>query len=107
MKIIPRHAEAHLRRLLKSFPAVLVLGPRQFGKTTFVRECLPDWALFDLERPADLALVEADQEGFFAAHPRRVVIDEAQRLPSLFTTLRHALDRNRLSSRGRRASRRS
>jgi predicted AAA+ superfamily ATPase len=99
MKIIPRHAEAHLRRLLKSFPAVLVLGPRQCGKTTFVRECLPDWTPFDLERPADLALVEADQEGFFATHPRRIVIDEAQRLPSLFTTLRHALDRNRRNGR--------
>jgi predicted AAA+ superfamily ATPase len=99
MKIVPRHAEAHFRRLLKSFPAVLILGPRQCGKSTFVRECLPDWALFDLERPADLALVQADQEGFFDAHPRRIVIDEAQRLPSLFATLRHALDRNRRNGR--------
>jgi hypothetical protein len=78
MKIVPRDAEARFRHLLKSFPAVLILGPLQCGKSTFVSECLPDWALFDLERPADLALVQADQEGFFDAHPRRIVIDEAQ-----------------------------
>jgi predicted AAA+ superfamily ATPase len=49
----------------------------------------------DLERPSDLGVLEADLEGFFAAHPRQVVIDEAQRLPGLFPVLRHAIDRGR------------
>lgn len=46
----------------------------------------------DLERASDLALVEADPEGYLQAHPRRLAADEAQRLPSLFAALRAAID---------------
>lgn len=89
---IARIAAAGLRRLLTTFPAVLVIGPRQCGKTTLVKTSLSTWQHFDLERPRDHALLAADLEGFLAAHPKRLVIDEAQRLPSLFPALRHALD---------------
>jgi len=99
MKYVARRQERHLARLLKAFPAVLVLGPRQCGKSTLVRRCLPDWLHVDLERPADLALLEADLEGFLTAHPRQLVIDEAQRLPALFPALRHAIDQG--SGKGR------
>jgi predicted AAA+ superfamily ATPase len=74
---------------------VLVLGARQSGKSTLVRRLYPTWTHLDLERAADLAALTADLEGFFAAHPRRVVIDEAQRLPEIFPLLRHVLDRRR------------
>jgi predicted AAA+ superfamily ATPase len=93
MKYIPRKAEVPLRRLLATFPAVLVHGPRQCGKSTLVRRRYPNWLHLDLERPADLGMLSADLEGFFDAHPDRVVIDEAQRLPTLFPVLRHAIDR--------------
>lgn len=89
---LPRTASAALLRLLRRFPAVLVVGPRQCGKTTLVRDTLSGWEHFDLERPSDAALISADVEGFLSAHPRRIVIDEAQRLPALFPALRHALD---------------
>lgn len=58
-----------------------------------MRTLYPDWHHIDLERPADLFTLEADIEGFFERHPRRVAIDEAQRLPNLFPALRHAIDR--------------
>ena len=93
MEIIPRNAAGRLRRLLASFPAVLVHGPRQCGKSTLVRTVLPGWRDVDLERPADAALLEADLEGFLGRYARRVAIDEAQRLPALFPALRHAIDR--------------
>jgi len=47
-----------------------------------------------LERASDLALVEADLEGFLAAHGARLAIDEAQRLPEVFPALRYAIDRS-------------
>ncbi|MGH9366637.1 MAG: ATP-binding protein [Thermoanaerobaculia bacterium] len=93
MKILARGAAGRLRRLLRTFPAVLVYGPRQCGKSTLVRTLYPDWRHLDLERPADLFALEADLEGFFDRHPRRVAVDEAQRLPDLFSALRHAIDR--------------
>jgi predicted AAA+ superfamily ATPase len=95
MKYVSRQQTEHLRSLLKAFPAVLLVGPRQCGKSTLVRHILPDWTHLDLERPADRAILTADLEGFFEAHPRSVAIDEAQRLPEVFSVLRFVIDRAR------------
>jgi len=94
MKYVPRAQAQRLQSLLRSFPMVLMIGPRQCGKSTLARHALPEWTHLDLERPADLALLAADLEGFFDAHPRAVVIDEAQRLPEIFSFLRYAIDRS-------------
>jgi predicted AAA+ superfamily ATPase len=95
MRYVPRAAGARLRRLLREFPAVLVHGPRQSGKSTLVREECPAFRVVDLERPADFGLLSADLEGYLAANPRRLAIDEAQRMPELFPALRHAIDSGR------------
>ena len=99
MNPVPREAEKLFRELLRSFPVVLVHGPRQCGKRTLVRMTLPEWTHIDLERPSDHALLEADMEGFLEANPRRLAIDETQRVPALFPALRHAVDRG--NGRGR------
>lgn len=95
MSHVSRRAAGTLRRLLRAFPAVLVHGPRQCGKSTLVRRLFPGWLHLDLERPRDAALLAADPEGVLDAHPRHVALDEAQRLPELFPVLRHVLDRSR------------
>ena len=95
MKYITRLYSDRLLSLLRSFPAVLLVGPRQCGKSTLAHHALPEWTRLDLERPADVALLTADLEGFFDTHPRSVVIDEAQRLPEVFPVLRHIIDRSR------------
>ncbi len=94
MKILPRAALRRLDQLLRDFPVVLVLGPRQCGKSTLARTARPTWDFLDLERPADLSVVESDLDGFLSVHPRQVVFDEAQRLPALFSALRSAVDRS-------------
>jgi len=94
MKFVPRQQAGRLVELLRLFPAVLVYGPRQCGKSTLVRRLYPQWLHIDLERPADLGALTADLEGFFDQHPRRVAIDEAQRLPAIFPLLRHVIDRS-------------
>jgi predicted AAA+ superfamily ATPase len=93
--ILPRTAQIRLRRLLSTFPAVLVCGPRQCGKSTLVRSALPAFRHIDLERSSDESLLAADLEGFLAVHPRKLAIDEAQRMPALFPALRYAIDRGR------------
>jgi uncharacterized protein len=99
MRYVVRQQAKRLNFLLRSFPVVLLTGPRQCGKSTLARHALPDWMHLDLERPADLSLLTSDLEGFFDSHPRSVVIDEAQRLPDVFPVLRHMIDRSR--SKGR------
>jgi len=95
MKFVARMQSERLRALLRAFPAVLVTGPRQCGKSTLARHGLAGWTHVDLERPLDLDAVEADVEGFLEANPRALVIDEAQRLPELFPALRHRIDQGR------------
>lgn len=94
----PRFHLPTLRRLLAEFPAVVILGPRQVGKTTMALELmrnLPSAVYLDLEAPADVAKL-ADPVVYFEAHAERlVVIDEVQRAPALFPTLRGVIDSRR------------
>lgn len=99
-----RHRTRFLQQLLGEFPAVVILGPRQVGKTTLALELVhdrPSTLYLDLESPADAAKL-ADPAVYFDAHADRlVVIDEVQRAPALFAVLRGVIDRRRRS--GRRA----
>ena len=92
MKYIERLHSGRLRQLLRMFPAVLLYGPRYCGKSTLAKHAFPGRDVFDLEKTADREAVSADVDGFLAAHPRSLVIDEAQVLPQLFPALRHAID---------------
>jgi len=93
--VIQRDYGALLRRLLRRFPCVAVLGPRQCGKTTFIRSELAAWTYLDLERPSDAAPLAADPEARLEQLRDHVIFDEAQRVPELFPVLRGAIDRRR------------
>lgn len=84
-----------IAELLRDFPCVALIGPRQCGKTTLLETLGPDWRRFDLEKQSDFALIEKDPDLFFRLHPQSVAIDESQLLPSLFPALRVAIDANR------------
>jgi hypothetical protein len=77
MEYIPRRVEARFREHLRTFPAVMVWGPRRCGKSTLVAHEFPDFEHFDLERPADLNLISADPELFLTEHGDRICIDPA------------------------------
>ncbi len=90
-----------IRRNLREFPVVTVLGSRQVGKTTLARDFLvtrKNAHYFDLERDADIARLASPG---LALGPLRglVVIDEVQRMPQLFATLRPIVDRRPLPAR--------
>lgn len=77
--------------LAAQFPAVLILGPRQCGKTTLVKHFLTG-DYFDLEKPSDRQVFEGDVELALRRFAGPLVIDEAQVLPSLFSVLRAMID---------------
>jgi hypothetical protein len=93
--MIERHALAALEQRLAWNPAVLLLGPRQSGKTTLARLLAarrPGTVFLDLERAGDRARL-GEPELFFSRHrDALVVIDEVQFLPELFTHLRPEID---------------
>jgi len=68
----------------EDFPGVVIVGPRQCGKTTLLAELPPGWKRFDLERQSDHQQVARDPDLFFRLNPSRVAIDEGQILLSLF-----------------------
>ena len=93
----PRHAEARLWEAMEDSPVTLVEGPRQCGKTTLAQAvCQPagyDYISFDDE--VMRRAVEADPTGFVNGLPERVILDEVQRTPKLFSAIKLAVDRNR------------
>lgn len=93
-----RLAQHSLSDLLDHFPAVVLLGPRQAGKTTLafaMRQLSPGALYLDLELPSAQRQLD-DPEAFFLAHPNQLVIlDEIQRLPELFPVLRGVIDLRR------------
>ncbi|MBN1835944.1 MAG: ATP-binding protein [Spirochaetales bacterium] len=99
MNYVPRALGQVFRSYLRTFPVVMVWGPRQSGKSTFVLNELPGFRHYDLERPADFSLIASDPELFFAEHANGVCVDEAQRYPDLFPVLRHVVDKDRRNGR--------
>lgn len=82
-------------RYLKSFPVLCVIGPRQAGKTSFVKSLCPDWQYYDLERQNDYDFITRDFSLFFEQNPSNIIIDEAQESPQLFKELRGVVDSKR------------
>jgi len=93
-------AVARIRKGLRRSQVVLLLGPRQCGKTTLARSIVSQHHsnYFDLESPADLARLSQPMTAL-ASLRGTVVIDEVQRLPELFPTLRVLADRKPLPAR--------
>ena len=100
--MIARNIENAVRERLRSaVPAVVLLGPRQVGKTTLAQKIAADWpggaVYLDMERPADRRRLDDADAYLRAQRGRLVVIDEIQRLPGLFEVLRGIIDERRAS----------
>ena len=96
--MIPRRHQPQVIRSLDETPAVVILGPRQIGKTTLAREVaatVPGSVYLDLEEPGDAARL-ADPARYIEAHAGTLMIfDQVQRMPGLFDVLRGQIDARR------------
>lgn len=89
---IRRTVRATVERLLSGYPVVGITGPRQSGKTTFVRAAFPDKPYVSLEDLDTRALATEDPRRFLGRFPDGAVLDEVQRVPALFSYLQTRVD---------------
>jgi uncharacterized protein len=93
---IPRTLEAVLGRAVQEFPAVVVVGPRQSGKTTMLRHAVGSRMQIVSLDPPDVRLAAAtDPRGFLDLHPPPVVFDEIQHVPGLLPYIKEQVDAHR------------
>ena len=99
--MIARRRQATLTHLIDRSPSVVLLGPRQAGKTTLalaVAKTRPS-TYFDLESDKDRARLADIEDALGRLSDRLVILDEVQRMPALFQPLRGLIDAARRKGR--------
>ncbi|MEC3880246.1 ATP-binding protein [Parapedobacter sp. 10938] len=91
--MIQRELRTILEQYATEFRSVLLVGPRQSGKTTLVQEAFPDKPYVSLENPDERLLAETDARAFLSRFPEGAILDEVQRVPALFSYLQEILDK--------------
>lgn len=91
--MIARHLSKTLKAAARDYPVVTVTGPRQSGKTTLVRAAFPRHRYASLEDPDVRAFATEDPRGFLDQFRGRVILDEVQRTPDLFSYIQGIVDR--------------
>jgi len=92
----PRILEHAIHRAMRTFPAALITGPRQSGKTTLLTERFSKTHRYvSVENPDVRARLLDDPIGFLKAHPPPVILDEIQYVPEFLHYIKTAIDENR------------
>lgn len=92
---IPRQLNEALSRLRTKFPILAVTGPRQSGKTTLLRHIFSDYQYVTLENPDIRERALTDPKGFLNTWSNKVIFDEIQQAPQLFSYLQSKVDEDR------------
>lgn len=97
MKSIARHSEKVIERLATEYPAVLVIGARQTGKTTILRKITEQKSVpyLSFDDPAEELSAKNDAKTFIEFHQPPFMFDEIQYVQKLFRYLKIEIDENR------------
>lgn len=95
--MLPRRLSGRLNYLLRHSPAVVLLGPRQVGKTTLALEIAEQQrsVYLDLENEDDLARLSHPARYLADHETDLVILDEVHRVPEIFQRLRGIIDQGR------------
>ncbi len=90
--MIRRNLETSIRIYSSQYPVVAIVGPRQSGKTTLARYMFPDHKYLSLENLDIRHMAQDDPRGFLDDYGKNIILDEIQRVPSLFSYLQERVD---------------
>ncbi|MBA3051644.1 ATP-binding protein [bacterium] len=90
--MINRILKAKLQQASRFYPVVSIMGPRQSGKTTLVRDAFRDKDYVSLEDLDVREFALRDPRGFLGNYPKGVILDEVQRAPELFSYIQTIVD---------------
>ena len=96
--MINRDLKKRLLYLAKKFPVLSVTGPRQSGKTTLIQETFSNHRYINLEDPDTRAFAQSDPRALLSQSPK-LIIDEIQRVPELFSFLQGLADSSKTNGR--------
>lgn len=92
ISMIPRSMKRKLEELARKYPVITLTGPRQSGKSTLLRHTFPHYEYVSLEDPDMRLFAEDDPRGFLTTYPHQTIIDEVQRVPTLFSYIQTHVD---------------
>lgn len=93
--MIARKIQNDIVDLLKFYPALVLTGARQAGKTTLLQELFSDYNYVSLDVPSIAMEAEKDPSSFFKKYKAPLIIDEIQYSPGLFRNLKILIDKDR------------
>ncbi len=99
--LIPRFSARLVREALADTPVVFVMGARQVGKTTLVKDLIDgDWEYITFDDIAQAEVARADPVGFIRnLPPKRIALDEVQRVPETLLAIKQTVDEDRTPGR--------
>ena len=97
MNFVIRHAQKTIKRLSSFYPAVLVTGARQTGKTTLLKKITDAASIpyITFDDPTEEDSAKSDPKTFMELHPAPCLFDEIQYVPDLFRHLKIQIDKKR------------
>lgn len=97
MNLYTRQMKPLIEALIKQFPAVLVTGPRQVGKSTLLQYISEDYQYVTFDDPMVLSMAKNDPSLFMLNYSGKLILDEVQYALELFSSLKLAIDKQKMS----------
>ena len=83
-----------MKKYSREYPVIAVVGPRQSGKTTLVQDAFREYKYISLESIDNREMAISDPRGFLEDKGKRIILDEIQKVPSLFSYIQEFVDRD-------------
>lgn len=92
---IIRHIENIIKKSFNTYPAVLITGPRQVGKSTVLKNLYPNYEYETLDDMNMIRAISSDPTGYLRLKGTPFIIDEVQKVPDLFGSLKYVIDKDK------------